>query len=70
HHEWTDAQMQEAEANAQVMAAAPELLDAATSAWVMLHDIPEEAMDDYIKETVNKLNQSISKALGYKIGKK
>ena len=69
HHEWTDAQMQEAEANAQVMAAAPDLLDAAASAWIMLNDIPEEFMDDFNKRVVNKLNQSISKALGYEIGK-
>lgn len=60
----------EAEANARLISAAPDLLDAAASAWIMLNDIPEEAMDDYIKETVNKLNQSISKALGYEIGKK
>ena len=58
------------EANAQLISAAPELLDAALSAWVLLSDIPEEFMDDFNKKVVRELDSSISKALGYKIGKK
>ena len=52
----------EAQANARLISAAPDLLDAAASAWIMINDIPEEFMDDFNKRVVNKLNQSISKA--------
>ena len=63
YHEWTENQKQEAEANAQLMASAPELLDAALSAWILLSDIPEETMDDFAKKTTTKLSVAISKAL-------
>ena len=63
HHEWTEDHNQEAEANAQLMASAPELLNAALFAWVLLSDIPEEAMDGFTKKATTKLSVAISKAL-------
>lgn len=70
HGEWTTDDKLEARANARLISASPDLLDVAIYSWMLLNDIPEEFMDDFIKKTVNKLESSISKALGYKIGNK
>lgn len=68
--EMNDMDISEMVANTKLISAAPELLDAAIRSWMLLSDIPEEFMDNSIEKTVNKLESSISKALGYKIGNK
>lgn len=53
----------EEEANAYLVAAAPELLEAAIKAWIILSDIPEEVMDYFTKRAVVGLRSAINKAL-------
>ena len=53
----------EEKANAYLVAAAPELLEAAIKAWIILSDIPEEGMDYFTKRAVVGLRNAINKAL-------
>ena len=53
----------EEKANAYLVAAAPELLEAAIEAWIILSDIPEEGMGYFTKRAVVGLRDAIDKAL-------
>ena len=53
----------EEEANAYLVAAAPDLLEAAIKAWIILSDIPEEVMGDFTKRAAVGLRDAINKAL-------
>ena len=53
----------EEEANAHLVAAAPELLSAAVNAFVILREMPKEVMGDFHKNAVDQLEAAIDKAL-------